>query len=63
LGVIVAVPTAVVIKTTLNALRLGNLSSETDDSATGEITAPIAANQSPKADANNTLSISEATLP
>ncbi|MEH2240815.1 AI-2E family transporter [Nostoc sp.] len=62
LGVIVAVPTAVVIKTTLSALRLGSLSSETDDSATGE-TAPVAANESPKTDAKTTLSISEATLP
>ncbi|MEH1834196.1 MAG: AI-2E family transporter [Nostoc sp.] len=60
LGVIVAVPTAVVIKTALSALRPG---SQTNDSATGEITAPVAANESPKADANKTLSISEATLP
>ncbi|MEH2437173.1 MAG: AI-2E family transporter [Nostoc sp.] len=63
LGVIVAVPTAVVIKTALSALRPGALTSEAEDSATGEITVPIAANQSSKADANNTLSISEATLP
>lgn len=63
LGVIVAVPTAVVIKTALSALRPGSLSSETDECATGEITAPIAANDSPKADPKNTLSISEATLP
>ncbi|MEH2296381.1 AI-2E family transporter [Nostoc sp.] len=60
LGVIVAVPTAVVIKTALSALRPG---SQTNDSATGEITAPVAANESPKTDAKNTLSISEATLP
>ncbi|MEH2108716.1 AI-2E family transporter [Nostoc sp.] len=60
LGVIVAVPTAVVIKTALSALRLGR---ETNDSATGEMTAPVAANESPKADPKNTLSISEATLP
>ncbi|MBG1264478.1 AI-2E family transporter [Nostoc commune] len=63
LGVIVAVPTAVVIKTALSALRPGGLISEAEDSATGEITASIAANDSPKADAKNTLSISEATLP
>ena len=63
LGVIVAVPTAVVIKTALSALRPGGLISETEDIATGEITAPVAANESPKADVNNTLSISEATLP
>ncbi|MHC5856368.1 AI-2E family transporter [Nostoc sp.] len=60
LGVIVAVPTAVVIKTALSALRLG---SETNDSATGEITVPVAANESPKTDPKNTLSISEATSP
>ncbi|MEH1902794.1 MAG: AI-2E family transporter [Nostoc sp.] len=63
LGVIVAVPTAVVIKTALSALRPGSLSSETNDSTTGEMTAPVTANESPKADAKNTLSISEATLP
>ncbi|MCL6754564.1 AI-2E family transporter [Nostoc sp. CCCryo 231-06] len=63
LGVIVAVPTAVVIKTALSALRPGGLISEAEDSATGEITASIAVNDSPKADAKNTLSISEATLP
>jgi predicted PurR-regulated permease PerM len=60
LGVIVAVPTAVVIKTALSALRPD---SERNDSATGEITTPLGANESPKADAKNTLSISEATLP
>ncbi|AVH66656.1 AI-2E family transporter [Nostoc sp. 'Peltigera membranacea cyanobiont' 213] len=60
LGVIVAVPTAVVIKTALSALRPGG---ETNDSGTGEITAPVAANESPKTDPKNTLSISEATLP
>ncbi|MEH2288142.1 AI-2E family transporter [Nostoc sp.] len=60
LGVIVAVPTAVVIKTALSALRPGN---EINDSATGEITASVPANESSKADANKTLSISEATLP
>ncbi|MEH2161230.1 MAG: AI-2E family transporter [Nostoc sp.] len=60
LGVIVAVPTAVVIKTALSALRPGG---QTNDSGTGEITAPVAANESPKTDPKNTLSISEATLP
>jgi predicted PurR-regulated permease PerM len=60
LGVIVAVPTAVVIKTALSALRPRN---ETNDSTTGEITASVAANDSSKANANKTLSISEATLP
>jgi predicted PurR-regulated permease PerM len=62
LGVIVAVPTAVVIKTALSALRPGGLISGTDDSTTGGITASVA-NESPKGEAKNTLSISEATLP
>jgi predicted PurR-regulated permease PerM len=62
LGVIVAVPTAVVIKTALSALRPGGLISGTDDSTTGGITASVAS-ESPKGEAKNTLSISEATLP
>jgi predicted PurR-regulated permease PerM len=62
LGVIVAVPTAVVIKTALSALRPGGLISGTDDSTTGGITASVA-NESAKGEAKNTLSISEATLP
>ncbi|MEH2226416.1 AI-2E family transporter [Nostoc sp.] len=60
LGVIVAVPTAVVIKTALSALRPG---SGINDSAIGEITTSVPGNESSKADANKTLSISEATLP
>ncbi|MEH1796232.1 AI-2E family transporter [Nostoc sp.] len=59
LGVIVAVPTAVVIKTALSALRPGG---EANDSATGETTT-VAANESSKTDPKNSLSISEATLP
>jgi predicted PurR-regulated permease PerM len=62
LGVIVAVPTAVVIKTALSALRPGGLISGTDDGTTGGITASVAS-ESPKGEAKNTLSISEATLP
>ncbi|MEH2324008.1 MAG: AI-2E family transporter [Nostoc sp.] len=62
LGVIVAVPTAVVIKTALSALRPASLNSETDECATGEIQ-QIAANDSLKADPKSSLSISEATLP
>jgi predicted PurR-regulated permease PerM len=57
LGVIVAVPTAVIIKTALTALRLPNLSSEIDDhAATGEI------EESPQSE-GKPLSISEPTLP
>ncbi|QSJ19607.1 AI-2E family transporter [Nostoc sp. UHCC 0702] len=63
LGVIVAVPTAVIIKTALTALRPRAQSSETDESTTREIVAPVASEECPKADAQNTLSVSEPTLP
>ncbi|MBE9049712.1 AI-2E family transporter [Nostocales cyanobacterium LEGE 11386] len=58
LGVIVAVPTAVIIKTAITALRPRGLNNETE-----EIVAPVAPEASPKAEANNPLSISEPTLP
>ncbi|MBW4558873.1 MAG: AI-2E family transporter [Trichormus sp. ATA11-4-KO1] len=58
LGVIVAVPTAVIIKTAITALRPPGLNNETE-----EIAAPVAPEASPKAEANNPLSISEPTLP
>jgi predicted PurR-regulated permease PerM len=63
LGVIVAVPTAVVIKTALSALRPEPLASETDNNPTGEIAAPVPAGEPSKGDAKNSLSVSEATLP
>ncbi|MBW4562201.1 MAG: AI-2E family transporter [Mojavia pulchra JT2-VF2] len=63
LGVIVAVPTAVVIKTVLSTLRPEALSNDTDEYANGEIVAPIAPEASPKAEAKNALSVSEATSP
>ncbi|BAZ53269.1 hypothetical protein NIES4103_59430 [Nostoc sp. NIES-4103] len=63
LGVIVAVPTAVIIKTALTALRNTPLSSETDETTTKEIITPAAPEECPKADAKNTLSVSEPTLP
>jgi predicted PurR-regulated permease PerM len=57
LGVIVAVPTAVIIKTALTALRPPSLSSEIDDNAAiGEL------EESPKSE-GKPLSISEPTLP
>ncbi len=63
LGVIVAVPTAVVIKTILSAVRLGAFTSESEEGTTGEITASVTPKEPPETDAKNTLSISEATLP
>jgi predicted PurR-regulated permease PerM len=57
LGVIVAVPTAVIIKTALTALRPHGLNGETEEKP-----AP-APEESLKPEANNPLSISEPTLP
>jgi predicted PurR-regulated permease PerM len=63
LGVIVAVPSAVVIKTALSALRPPALISETNDPKLEDIAAPILSVESSKAEAKNPLSISEATSP
>ncbi|WP_414542582.1 AI-2E family transporter [Nostoc sp. CCY0012] len=57
LGVIVAVPTAVIIKTALTALRPHGLNGETEEKP-----AP-APEESLKPEVNNSLSISEPTLP
>ncbi|MBD2344719.1 AI-2E family transporter [Anabaena subtropica] len=59
LGVIVAVPTAVIIKTALTALRPSNVSNEIEVTDTTEIAASVGKKENPK----NTLSISEPTLP
>ncbi|WP_414753540.1 AI-2E family transporter [Anabaena sp. CCY 9910] len=59
LGVIVAVPTAVIIKTALTALRPSSVNNETEVTDTTEITATIVQKENPK----NTLSISEPTTP
>ncbi|BCL34738.1 AI-2E family transporter [Nostoc sp. MS1] len=59
LGVIVAVPTAVIIKTALTALRPSNASSEMEVTDTTEIAASIVQ----KEKAQNALSISEPTVP
>ncbi|MBW4643897.1 MAG: AI-2E family transporter [Goleter apudmare HA4340-LM2] len=56
LGVIVAVPTAVVIKTALGALRPATVISETEDAEPGEVSVPVK-----KPEAKNPLSISEAS--
>ncbi|MBE9007798.1 AI-2E family transporter [Fortiea sp. LEGE XX443] len=64
LGVIVAVPTAVIVKTALGALRPNKLSNETDESISkGEKAAPSVLEESPKAEVKNPLSFSEPTLP
>lgn len=63
LGVIVAVPTAVVIKTALSAIRLPVPSSDMEAEPTNrEIAAPFT-EASSKVEAQNPLSISEATSP
>ncbi|QLE54533.1 AI-2E family transporter [Nostoc sp. TCL26-01] len=59
LGVIVAVPTAVVIKTALTALRPSSVNSEITENSPTEIAPSVAPGETPK----NTLSISEPTLP
>jgi predicted PurR-regulated permease PerM len=59
LGVIVAVPTAVIIKTALTALRPSSASSEMEVTDTTEIAASIIQ----KEKSQNALSISEPTVP
>jgi predicted PurR-regulated permease PerM len=59
LGVVVAVPTAVIIKTALTALRPSNASHEMEVTDTTEIAASIVQ----KENAQNALSISEPTIP
>jgi predicted PurR-regulated permease PerM len=62
LGVIVAVPCAVVIKTVISAVRPPIVSLDTHEPHTGEIAAPVP--ETPKEnEAKSSLSISEATLP
>jgi predicted PurR-regulated permease PerM len=63
LGVIVAVPTAVIVKTALVALRPGKLIIEDESSSKSDKTAPSVAEESAKAEAKNPLSFSEPTLP
>ncbi|ALF55922.1 membrane protein [Nostoc piscinale CENA21] len=64
LGVIVAVPTAVIVKTALVALRPGRLTSETDDTtAKCDKSTTSVADESPKPEVKNPLSFSEPTLP
>ncbi|BAY26548.1 hypothetical protein NIES2100_63640 [Calothrix sp. NIES-2100] len=64
LGVIVAVPSAVVIKTAISVIRPATLSGDTEEySHSGELAAPITPEVSPKPEAQNPLSVSEATSP
>jgi predicted PurR-regulated permease PerM len=64
LGVIVAVPSAVVIKTAISVIRPATLSGDTDEYAnSGDIAAPVAPEASPKTEAKSSLSVSEATSP
>ncbi len=58
LGVIVAVPCAVVIKSIISAIRPPALNLDTEDSSLDEIAAPMTPEESPKIEANNSLSIS-----
>ncbi|MBD2449609.1 AI-2E family transporter [Nostoc sp. FACHB-152] len=63
LGVIVAVPTAVIVKTALVALRPSKLIIEDESSSKCDKTAPGVAEEPAKAEAKNPLSFSEPTLP
>jgi predicted PurR-regulated permease PerM len=58
LGVIVAVPTAVIIKTALTALRPQGLNGEIEEKA-----AHVLTEKSPTPETNNALGVSEPTLP
>ena len=58
LGVIVAVPCAVVIKSIISAIRPSALNLETEDSPPDDISAPITPEESPKIEPNNSLSVS-----
>lgn len=63
LGVIVAVPTAVIVKTALGALRPNKPSSEEESLPKSEKAVPSLAAESPKPEVKNPLSFSEPTLP
>ncbi|MDP5338256.1 MAG: AI-2E family transporter, partial [Nodularia sp. (in: cyanobacteria)] len=58
LGVIVAVPTAVIIKTALTALRPQGLNNEAEEKP-----APVVTEKSPTSEPHNSLGVSEPTLP
>jgi predicted PurR-regulated permease PerM len=60
LGVIVAVPCAVVIKTVISAIRPPMIN-HTEDSSVGEITAPKKPEESPPPESKNSLSVSQSS--
>jgi predicted PurR-regulated permease PerM len=59
LGVIVAVPCAVVIKTIISAIRPPVIRHDPEESSSGEIVAPMTPEESAKAEVNNSLSVSD----
>jgi predicted PurR-regulated permease PerM len=59
LGVIVAVPCAVVIKTIISAIRPPVMRHDPEESSSGEIVAPMTPEESAKAEVNNSLSVSD----
>ncbi|WP_413174326.1 AI-2E family transporter [Anabaena azotica] len=59
LGVIVAVPCAVVIKTIISAIRPPVIRYDTEESSSGEIVAPMTPEESAKAEVKNSLSVSD----
>ena len=58
LGVIVAVPCAIVIKSIISAIRPSALSFDPEDSSLDDIATPMTPEASPKIEPNNSLSIS-----
>lgn len=59
LGVIVAVPCAVVIKTIISAIRPPVIRHDSEESSSGEIVAPLTPEESAKAEVKNSLSVSD----
>ncbi|QYX30686.1 AI-2E family transporter [Sphaerospermopsis torques-reginae] len=59
LGVIVAVPCAVVIKTVISAIRPPIMSDDQENSVSGELAAPMTPEESPSPPGNNSLSVSD----
>jgi predicted PurR-regulated permease PerM len=59
LGVIVAVPCAVVIKTVISAVRPPIISHHSEDSPSGDITAPRKPEEPPPTESQNSLSVSQ----
>ncbi len=62
LGVIVAVPCAVVIKSIISAIRPSKMSLDTEDLSPDEIAIPMTPEESPSIENNNSLSIPQINL-